>query len=173
MTTMQRLFFGCMLFPGGIVKAEDATELRLVVNVSNLAGFDRATITSAEQIVTGSFRRLGIEVAWQRAVSIGDLDAGADAEGRARRVGQPGPYYPQPGWAPNPYAAGLAACRQMVNRFEDLGFPAHSGGCYRQDGVPDAAVDPTRLRNVLLGHVMAHEMGICCWVQQGTRARAS
>ena len=50
-TTVQLLFSGCMLFPGGFMQAGDATELRLVVNVSNLAGFDGPTIVSAEQIV--------------------------------------------------------------------------------------------------------------------------
>jgi len=158
-TTIQRLFFSCILFPGGFVQAGDATELRLVVNVSNLAGFDRATITSAEQIVTGIFRRVGIEVAWQRAVSIGNLDAGADAEGRpdvwvnlvpitATRMGA------------NTYAAGLAA-------MPGDGQPGSRIWVFRP--ILEAVIDntvfatpqrhPTLLRNVLLAHVIAHEMG--------------
>src|SRR5690348_4537592 len=75
------LFAGCMLFHGGLVQPGDATEPAVVVEVYNTAGFEEATIASAERIVTDMFRRFGVELVWQRA-PLGRVDSKPDEEGR-------------------------------------------------------------------------------------------
>jgi hypothetical protein len=80
--SVRLLFAGCMLFQGGFVKAGDATESTVVVEVYNPAGFEEATIASAERIVSNIFRRLGVELVWEREAAVGRLDSGPDEEGR-------------------------------------------------------------------------------------------
>lgn len=158
--TVRLLVAGSVLFQGGFVKAGDATELALVVKVYNRAGFDEATIASAEQIVTDVFQRFGVALAWERAVDDRGADSGLDAEGRRPDL-----------WI------HLVPVTAAV-----MGADIHTGGLATgiADGrsrtriwvfrpiletIIDQAVfltpqkNPKRLRSVLLANVMAHEMG--------------
>jgi hypothetical protein len=151
---------GCILFYGGFAQAEDAIHLRLVVEVRNVAGFEAATITSAEHIVTSIFRRLGVQVAWREAADAGRAVAGPDVEtGR-----------------PDIWINLVAVTATRIGAATDKGGLAAVPGDGQTGSriwvfrpILETVIDnnvyltpqknPTRLRNVLLAHVMAHEMG--------------
>lgn len=158
--TVQLLFAGCILLHGGFVQADDATALCLVVEVRNLAGFDEPTIRSAEQIVNGIFHGLGVQVTWQAAVHVGRVDAGPGT-----KAGRPDVWInlipvTAARMSGDNYEAGLAA----VPKDGQIGS---SIWVFRPilETIIDHTVfltpqrNPTRLRNVLLAHVMAHEIG--------------
>ena len=65
------LFAGWTLFYAGLVPATGEAQPRVIVKVSNSAGFDERSVAKAEEIVTGIFHALGIQVAWQNLAGAG------------------------------------------------------------------------------------------------------
>jgi hypothetical protein len=137
-----------------------AVELHLTVQINNQAGFEQVTVLNAEEIVTGIFRELGMQVAWLAADDPGNPPAGLRADS------------PRPDLRINLVAIKPAA---MGGHNDEVGLAGLPGG-----GRPgflawvfaptlERIIDDvqyltpirvrTRLQAVLLGHVIAHEMG--------------
>jgi len=151
---------GWTLFYGGLVPSVGAAEPRLIVQVNNLAGFEQTTVAKAEKIVTGIFHELGVQLLWQSARDPETVQAGSGSSSGhyALRINLV---------ASRPTAMGLH------KDAAGLAGPPGNG----QPGVVAWVFQPTlekliertprltqqwgrRLAlNVLLGHVIAHEMG--------------
>jgi hypothetical protein len=154
------LFTGGMLFCGGAVPAIGAVELRLVVRVDNLAGFDATTVAGAERIVTSVFHRLGVQLAWQHPAGAPPVFAGL-AAGASR-----------PDFCINlvPVTATGMGGHEDVTGLAAVPLDGRMGSRiwvfrHRLETVIDNAAyrtpsrNPARLRTAMLAQVMAHEMG--------------
>ena len=154
------LFAALTLFQGGIVPASGAEDPRLVAEINNQAGFDKAVTAGAKEIVSGIFSELGVQIGWQNRA-----DSGSPGAGSGTPAAQPD------------LLINLVSVRPTVigGRGDEAGLAAVPG-----DGQPgvriwifrpplEKIIDDTQylvpsrdrilLGKVLLAHVMAHEMG--------------
>jgi hypothetical protein len=154
------LFAGWTLSCGGLVPALGAREPWVLVNVSNLAGFDEMTVARAEEIVTGIFHAMGVQVKWEHLTATGPVRATSGTDDqvadfhitlvRTRAV-----------------AMGGHGNEVAVAALPESGQRGYLIWVFRPT-LEDIVDDPriltpqwgrVRLRNVLLAYTMAHELG--------------